>query len=127
MKTTPLCVLLLSLLWRAVEVHSQPNAPQISVSVITRRETSVSLSWSDASGSVVISYEVMWQRDTSGECPDEDEGSASFSGDSTGYVITGLEEGSSYGITVTARNAGGSSEVTLTAMTLEAGEKDSHY
>ena len=67
---------------------------------------------------------MMWQRDTSGECPDEDEGSTTVSGGSTSYDIMGLEEDSSYSITVTASNAAGSSAVsnTVTAMTLEAGE-----
>ena len=31
-----------------------------------------SMYWTSA-GSVVDSYEVMWQRDTSGDCPDEDD------------------------------------------------------
>ena len=68
---------------------------------------------------------MMWQRDTSGECPDEDEGSISLTDGSTSYDIMGLEEDSSYSITVTASNAAGSSAVsnTVTAMTLEAGER----
>ena len=84
--------------------------------------TSISLSWTSA-GSDVDSYEVMWQRDTSGECPDEDEDSISLTDGSTSYDIMGLEEDSSYNITVTASNAAGSSAVTVTAMTLEAGER----
>ena len=51
---------------------------------------------------------MMWERDTSGECPDEDEGSATITDGSTSYTITGLEEDSSYTITVTATNAAGS-------------------
>ena len=98
---------------------------QPSVSIGTRTSTSISLSGSVLSGSVVTSYEVMWQRDTSGECPDEDEGSTTITDDSTSYmhVIIGLEEGSSYTISVTAANAAGSSEVSETAMTEEAGER----
>ena len=69
--------------------------------------TTISLSWTSA-GSVVDSYEVMWERDTSGECPDEDEGSATITDGSTSDTITGLEEDSSYTITVTATNAAGS-------------------
>ena len=82
------------------------------------------LSWTSA-GSVVDSYEVMWQRDTSGECPDEDEGSTTITDGSTSYDIMGLEENSNYSITVAASNAAGSSAVsnTVTEMTLEAGEK----
>ena len=65
----------------------------------------------------------MWQRDTSGECPDEDEDSISLTDGSTSYDIMGLEEDSSYNITVTASNAAGSAvSNTVTAMTLEAGE-----
>ena len=70
--------------------------------------TTISLSWSVPSGSVVDSYEVVWERDTSGECPDEDEGSATITDGSTSYTITRLEEDSSYTITVTATNAAGS-------------------
>ena len=70
--------------------------------------TTISLSWSVPSGSVVDSYEVVWERKTSGECPDEDEGSATITDGSTSYTITGLEEDSSYTITVTATNAAGS-------------------
>ena len=56
---------------------------------------------------MVDSYEVMWERDTSAECPDEDEGSATITDGSTSYTITGLEEDSNYTITVTATNAVG--------------------
>ena len=73
--------------------------------------TSISLSWSVPSGSVVDSYEVMWERDTSaGECPDEDEGSTIISDGSTShmYTIRGLEEDSNYTISVRASNIAGS-------------------
>ena len=100
-----------------------PGQPSVSVTGITA--TSISLSWSVLSGSVVDSYEVMWQRDTSGECSDEDEGSYTITDGSTSYDIMRLEEDSSYSITVTATNIAGSSTVrdAVTAMTLEAGEK----
>ena len=66
---------------------------------------------------------MMWQRDTSGECPDEDEGSTTITDGSTSYDIMGLEEDSSYSITVIATNAAGSIAVSdsITAMTLKAG------
>ena len=48
---------------------------------------------------------MMWQKDTTAECPDEDEGSTIITDGSTSYTITGLEEGSTYIITVTARNS----------------------
>ena len=46
----------------------------------------------------------MWQRDTSGDCPDVDEGITILTGGSTSYNITGLEEYSDYTITVKAMN-----------------------
>ena len=49
-------------------------------------------------------YEVMWQRDISGDCPDEDDGSTTLTDGSTSYSITGLEESSNYTITVIATN-----------------------
>ena len=48
---------------------------------------------------------MMWQRDTSGDCPDEDEGSTTLTDVSTSYTITGLEESSNYTITVISTNA----------------------
>ena len=66
---------------------------------------------------------MMWQRDTSGECPDEDEGSTTITGGSTSYDIMGLAGISSYSITVIATNIAGSSAVSdaVTAMTGMAG------
>ena len=73
---------------------------------------------------MVDSYEVMWQRDTSGDCPDEDEGSMSITDGSTSYMITGLEEDSSYSITVEAMNSiGMATSNTATGMTQEAGKQ----
>ena len=110
------------ILYTSYAIFTVPGQPTISVDSTTA--TSIFLSWSVPSGSVVDSYEVMWQRDTSGECSDEDEGSISLIGGSTSYDIMGLEEDSSYRITVTASNAADSSVVSdpITAMTLEAGE-----
>ena len=66
---------------------------------------------------------MVWERDTSGECPDVDMDNATISGSSTGYTISGLQEGSNYTITVTATNTAGSAvSVPVTAMTEEAGE-----
>ena len=95
-------------------------APVVSVGSTT--PTTIPLTWTSA-GSEVDSYEVTWERDTSGECPDVDEGSANITDGSTGYTISVLQEGSSYTITVTATNAAGSAvSVSVTAMTGEAGE-----
>ena len=75
------------------------------LSVVSATATTVSLSWSSA-GFGVDSYEVMWQRDTSGDCPDEDDGNTILAGGSSTYniFITGLEEASTYTMTVTAMN-----------------------
>ena len=74
---------------------------------------------------MVESYEVIWQRDTSGECSDEDEGNATINDGSISYDIMGLEEDSSYTVIVTATNIAGGSAVSdaVTVMTLEAGER----
>ena len=82
------------------------------------------------SGSVVTSYEVMWETDNIGGCSGGSDMDSTtiyiyITGGSTSYDIMGLEEDSSYTITVTASNSAGSSAVsnTVTAMTLEAGER----
>ena len=83
--------------------------------------TTISLSWTSA-GSVVDSYEVMWERDTSGECPDEDEGSTSITDGSTSHTIMEVEEDSTYTITVTASNVAGSAvSESVSGVTWEAG------
>ena len=79
--------------------------------VFSTRATSIRLSGGVPSDSVADSYEVMWQRDTSVGCPDEDEGSITITDDYISYDIMGLEEDSSYIITVTASNSAGSSQV----------------
>ena len=67
---------------------------------------------------------MMWQRDTSGECSDEDEGSTTITDGSTSYDIVGLEEGSSYNVSVMAINSIGSSNSnTVTGITMEAGKQ----
>ena len=95
--------------------------------MFTMTATTISLSWSVPSGSVVTSYEVMWQRDTSGDCPGDDEGSMSVTTTdiSTSLTITVEQEDSDYTITVTAVNAAGSSAASnaVTARTGEAGER----
>ena len=65
-----------------------------------------------------------WEREISGECPDEDRDSTTITGSSTSTTINGRQEDSRYFITVTVFNAAGSSEVsnTVTAVTMEAGE-----
>ena len=69
------------------------------------------------------SYEVTWERDTSGECPDVDEGNETVSGNITSYTITQLEEDSSYTINITATNAVDNvTSAPVTGITMEAGE-----
>ena len=99
------------------------NAVVVPVlSVDSTTATSISLSWTSA-GLDVTSYELMWQRDTLGECSDV--GGDSLTLTSTNSVIMGLEEDSIYSATVIANNVAVSRAVSdaVTAMTLEAGEK----
>ena len=88
--------------------HTVPNQPRVSVQDVSA--TSISLSWSVPSDSVVTSYEVVWQRDTSGDCPNEDQGNSTLTGGSTSYDLVGLEENSRYTVTLTASNEAGSSD-----------------
>ena len=66
---------------------------------------------------------MMWQRDTSGECPDEDEDSVTITnGNSTSYTITDLEENSNYSIILRAMDMVGNVQSnTIFATTLDAG------
>ena len=81
------------------------------------------LSWTSA-GSEVDSYEVMWQRDTSGKCPDEHEDSISLTDGSTSYDISGLFGTSTYRVTVRATNEAGTAlSNELLVMTTEAGNR----
>ena len=85
--------------------------------------TTISLSWT-STGSVVDSYEVIWERDTSGECPDEDTDSVFLNGSSTSHTIEGLEEDSAYTVIVMTINAVGNEESNLAfGITGEAGTK----
>ena len=96
-------------------------APVVMVDSIAA--TTISLSWTSG-GSEGVSYEVDWQRVTTGECPDGDEGSATLVGGSmTSYTVTGVQEDSEYTITVTASNSIGDEESDqIIAMTLTEGE-----
>ena len=85
----------------------------------TTTATSISLSW-NTGGSESVSYTVVWQRNTSGDCSDEDQGNYTITDGSTNYDIMNLEEDSSYSIEVTASNTLGNE--TITETTLTAGE-----
>ena len=65
-----------------------------------------------------------WQRVTTGDCDDEDEGSATLVGGSmTSYTVTGVQEDSNYTITVTASNSiGDEVSESITGETMTAGE-----
>ena len=90
------------------------------VTVNKTRAKTLDISWTSG-GSLVMEYQVKWERDTSGECPNVDEDSATITGGSTSYTIPGLEEDSSYTITVTATNAAGSAvSVPVSGVTAEA-------
>ena len=99
---------------------SVPDRP--NVVMVTATATIISLSWRVHDGSLG-SYELVWERDSSGKCADEDMGSSTITDGSTDYTIMGLEEDSKYTITVTATNAAGSTVGSpITEMTKEAGE-----
>ena len=80
---------------------SDPPPGQPSVTVRSVSATTISLSWRVPSGSVVDSYEVMWEGHGT-------RSSTTLTDGSTSYTITGLEKDTSYTITVSATNAAGS-------------------
>ena len=92
-----------------VPVPGQPHITAISATA-----TSISLSWA-STGSVVTSYEVMWQALSSntdtilGTDSDEESGTSGTITD-TSYTIEELESTTIYNVTVTVTNAAGSSE-----------------
>ena len=79
-----------------------PGQPSVNVTAIT--STSISLVWSVPSGSVVTSYEVMWQALSSGDGGSGTSGSIT----STSYTIQDLESNTVYTVTVTVTNPAGS-------------------
>ena len=98
-----------------------PDAPDITQSIPGAMH--ILLSWSIPTGPPTNNYTVTWERDTTGECSDEDEGSATLNDDLTSYILTGLEEDSDYTITVIGLNAfGGAVSDPLTISTQEAGK-----
>ena len=114
------CLLCMSRLIYVIDILTVPTRLEITLTSST--ETTISISWTIAAGSVVDSYQVLWERDTSVGCPDQDENSASVSGASTSYNITGLEEDSSYSVTLLASNRAGSINVSVVQTTEEASE-----
>ena len=60
----------------------------------TTATNTITLSWSIPSGRVA-NFVVIWERDTSEECSDEDGRNSTVTDGSTSYSIGNLEEGSS--------------------------------
>ena len=74
---------------------SDPAFGQLNITVSSTIAPTIFLSRTVPSGSVVDSYEVVW----------ETKSSTTLAGRSTSYTVTGIEEDSGYAITVTATNA----------------------
>ena len=88
----------------------------------TTAATTITLSWSTPSGTDA-KFVVIWKRDKSEECSDENGGNSTITDGSTNSIIENLEEGSSYTITVTATNAAGSAvSDSVMGVTEEVGE-----
>ena len=110
------CVITVLFIVPSVPVLNEPQ---------TVTTTTITITGSVPDGSVVTSFHVEWQRDTSIGCSDKNHSSftvdQSFSGS---YRVTGLEPGNRYTITVTVFNGAGNSPVSnsVTAMTMESSE-----
>ena len=89
-------------------------------------KTTITLSWAVPSGSVVTSYVVMWERDSSMGCPYEDEGSMTISTSDESYntTISGVQEDSRYFVSVTAVN---SDDNTTSNITTASTDEDGKY
>ena len=102
--------------------------PSVKAPVVMEESVSAfsaAISWIN-SGPVVDRYEVYWERDASGECPNEKQGNTVTDGSTTSYEITDLFGVSRYNVTVMATNAAGtavSNEFFIT--TPEAGSTNS--
>ena len=114
---------LLNILLTALSLISTGEGPVVTV--VSTTSTTIQLSWT-SSGPEIDSYEVMWVRDTTGECFEEHMNNTTINDDSfTSYntTITRLEENSSYIIIVFEINVAWSAvSVQVIGMTMEAGE-----
>ena len=81
----------------------------IAIPPVVTVDITIPISWT-SSGQEVDRYIVMWERDTSGECPDVDIGSYIITDGSTDYIIRDVEEDSRYFIVVQAMNNAGSAD-----------------
>lgn len=91
------------------------------VTTFSATDRTIALSWNN-SGPQIDSNEVVWERDISGACSDEDRGSTTITDGSATYTIQNLQEDSSYTVVVKATNAAGSvASDAVIANTLTAG------
>ena len=110
--------LLLTLHTNTLIAPGKPTALKLHLTT----PTSITLSWT-APSSVVDTYEVKWERNTTRKCSDVDEGSAIITDYSTNYTITRLQEDSAYTITMTMFNAFGNTVTSAVSRLPEAGEE----
>ena len=106
-----------------------PSAPVLNESP-TVTTTSITITGSVPDGSVVTSFHVEWQRDTSVGCSHSNMRRFTVNRGFTGsYRVTGLEPGNRYTINVTVSNEAGNSPVSnaVTATTMETGERVLNY
>ena len=95
-----------------------PAAPVITTP--TPQTDSISITWSQAAGDVVVNYRVSYAYN--GTCPNVPPSSpVTLDGTATSYVVPDLEAFSMYTITVTAINPAGMADATVTATTLPTG------
>ena len=104
-------------------LYTVPSAAILS-STPAVTATTITITGRVPSGSVVTGFLVVWQRNTSVGCSDEDEGSIAANGGFTSYTVARLEPGNRYTIRVRAFNAAGRGPVSneISAMTEEASE-----
>ena len=104
--------------------NTVPGALDLDTPETSITATTITTTGSVPDGSVVASFLVQWQRDTSVGCSNVDGGSKFRTGSFNSYEITGLQPDSRYAITVTVFNTAGSVNDQVTAMTLEAGKRE---
>ena len=98
-------------------------APVVSLGLSSTTSTTILITW-NSFGQEVDNYVVMWERDTSGDCPDVDSGNDTIPGGSTDYIIRNVEEDSKYFIAVKAISpAGSAGRLEVSGTTLKAGER----
>lgn len=101
---------------------SVPDMPS-EVVVTSTTATTISFSWTAPSGSLGT-YKLEWERDASGKCTIQHNGSVIVTDGSTNYNLAGLEEDSNYIIIILVVSSTTQSLVigSTRGMTKEAGE-----